>query len=219
MFIPWSWLRFGIKASNLIKYYRNNLKRIYSSFVGVLLPTIPILIYNGSNAIPPEGKRILLLLRCFVGTMGLMLSFYAFRHMSLSDASVIIFSTPVFVVIFAKIFLNEPCGVFNVVTIFFTLMGVVLITRPPLLFNGVDESSSSWSSAPKHPMDLFRNSTVDLLDFSPNGYDKSERYSAGADDDSQSKFDIWGPVAAISSTLFGAVIRMNNNDRLTGSCN
>lgn len=167
------------------------------------MPTIPILIYNGSNAIPPEGKRILLLLRCFVGTMGLMLSFYAFRHMSLSDASVIIFSTPVFVVIFARIFLNEPCGVFNVVTIFFTLMGVVLITRPPLLFNGEEDLPvPTWN--PKSMDHLFGNSSVDL-DFSPNSYE------AVAEDDSQSKFDIWGPVAAISSTLFGAVRKKTLN--------
>lgn len=125
--------------------------------------------------------------------MGLMLSFYAFRHMSLSDASTIIFSTPVFVVIFAKLFLNEPCGAFNVVTIFFTLMGVVLITRPPLLFNGMDEVLTQKVDF------LFRNSsTVDLIDFSP-----SQRYATAAQEDT--RFDIWGPVAAISSTLFGAV--------------
>lgn len=64
-----------------------------------------------------------------------MLSFYAFRSMQLADASVIIFSTPVFVAIFAKLFLREPCGIFNVITIVLTLIGVVFITRPPTLFD------------------------------------------------------------------------------------
>ncbi|XP_034488303.1 solute carrier family 35 member G1 [Drosophila innubila] len=135
-------------------------------FVGVLLPTIPILIYT-KQPVFPEGKRVILMLRCFMGTTGLMLSFYAFRHMPLADASVIIFSTPVFVAIFARVFLKEPCTLFNVVTINMTLLGVVLITRPPLVFGDPVPDSDS------------------------------EKYS-------DKTYDIWGPVAAISSTLFGA---------------
>lgn len=107
------------------------------------------------------------MLRCFVGTTGLMLSFYAFRHMPLADASVIIFSTPVFVAIFARLFLREPCGCFNVITVILTLIGVVLITRPPIIFG---------SSIPS------------LVD------DQIIDENAG----------LWGPVAALSSTLFGA---------------
>lgn len=137
-------------------------------FVGVLLPAIPILIYT-RQPVFPEGKRVILLLRCFMGTTGLMLSFYAFRHMPLADASVIIFSTPVFVAIFARVFLKEPCTLFNVVTINMTLLGVVLITRPPFVFG----------------------------DAVPEAAGDSEKYI-------DKTYDIWGPVAAISSTLFGA---------------
>lgn len=103
-------------------------------FVGVLLPTIPIVIYCKEKPFP-KGKRLMLILRSFVGTTGLMLSFYAFRNMPLADANVIVFSVPVFVAIFARLFLKEPCGMFNVVTVVLTLIGVVLITRPPILFN------------------------------------------------------------------------------------
>lgn len=133
-------------------------------FVGVLLPALPILIYT-RQPVFPEGKRVILLLRCFMGTTGLMLSFYAFRHMPLADASVIIFSTPVFVAIFARAFLKEPCTLFNVLTINMTLVGVVLITRPPFFFG-----------EPAGSEDILTGKT----------------------------YDIWGPVAAISSTLFGA---------------
>lgn len=102
-------------------------------FVGVLLPAIPIVIYKGEHPFP-KGRRLILILRSFIGTTGLMLSFYAFRHMPLADASVVVFSVPVFVAIFARIFLKEPCGLFNVVTVCLTLIGVILITRPPLIF-------------------------------------------------------------------------------------
>lgn len=102
-------------------------------YVGVLLPAIPIVIYREEELFP-RGKRIMLLLRSFTGTVSLMLSFYAFRHMPLADASVIVFSVPVFTGIFAKLFLKEPCGLFNVFSIILTLIGVVLITRPPVVF-------------------------------------------------------------------------------------
>lgn len=137
------------------------------SFVGVLLPTIPILIYKQEDVFP-AGKRIILLLRCFVGTTGLMLSFYAFRHMPLADASVIIFSTPVFVAVFANLFLKEPCSLFNTFTIFLTLFGVVLITRPPLIFGDAVPS---------------------LIDDQVAEHDRH---------------NVWGPIASIASTLFGA---------------
>lgn len=103
-------------------------------FIGVLLPTIPIVIYT-EKPLFPEGKRLLLVLRSLVGTLGLVLSFYAFRLMPLADASIIVFSVPVFVAFFARIFLKEPCGIWNTISIILTLIGVVLITRPPFLFS------------------------------------------------------------------------------------
>lgn len=62
--------------------------------------------------------------------------------MPLADASVVVFSVPVFVAIFARVFLKEPCGLFNVITVCLTLIGVVLITRPPLIFGHTVESLS-----------------------------------------------------------------------------
>ncbi|CAG9830679.1 unnamed protein product [Diabrotica balteata] len=108
-------------------------------YLGVLLPAIPIIIYREEKVFP-KGKRIMLLLRSFTGTVSLMLSFYAFRHMPLADASVIVFSVPVFTGIFARMFLKEPCGLFNVFSVILTLIGVVLITRPPLLFGNTINS-------------------------------------------------------------------------------
>lgn len=74
-------------------------------FAGILLPSLPILIRRSEDPFP-KGKRWLLILRAFLGTTSLMSQFYALRHMPLADASVIIFSVPVFVAIFARIFLK-----------------------------------------------------------------------------------------------------------------
>lgn len=136
MLIQWNWLFLGKLRINIripLKHVLNNKPFTISRFIGVLLPTIPIVIYK-QEPIFPEGKRLILLLRCFVGTSGLVLSFYAFRHMPLADASVIIFSTPVFVALFARLFLREPCNLFNVFTIILSLIGIVFITRPFTIF-------------------------------------------------------------------------------------
>lgn len=85
-------------------------------FTGIFLPSIPIVVYRAEDPFP-KGKRLLLLLRAFLGTTSLMSQFYALRHMPLADASVIIFSVPVFVAIFARIFLKVcPIRLINVPT-------------------------------------------------------------------------------------------------------
>lgn len=129
------------------------------------MPTLPIVIYK-QEPIVPHGKRLILFLRCFVGSTGLILSFYAFRHMPLADASVIVFSTPVFVSIFARLFLQEKCSIFHIFTVLLTLFGVLLITRPPIVFGNVVASLS--------------------------------------DENEIDEYNVWGPIAAFASTLFGA---------------
>ncbi|XP_045454098.1 solute carrier family 35 member G1 [Melitaea cinxia] len=115
-------------------------------FIGVLLPTIPIVIYT-EQPVFPQGKRVLLILRSIVGTVGLMLSFYAFRNMPLADASVIVFSVPVFVALFARVFLKEPCGIWNTISIILTLIGVILITHPPFIFGNTQlETNQNYNS-------------------------------------------------------------------------
>ena len=63
---------------------------------------------------------------------------------------VVVFSVPVFVAIFARLFLKEPCGFFNVISVCLTLVGVVLITRPPLLFG---HSIPALASSPDDEQD------------------------------------------------------------------
>lgn len=126
--------------------------------VGMLLPAIPILIYKNQNPFP-KGQRLVLLVRSFAGATSLSLIFYAVRHMPLADASVIIFSVPVVVVVFARIFLKEQCGLFHYCTLFLTMIGVLMITRPPILFGH-----------------------------------------------STKKYNFLGPLAALLSTIFGAIV-------------
>uniref|UniRef100_T1JH76 EamA domain-containing protein n=1 Tax=Strigamia maritima TaxID=126957 RepID=T1JH76_STRMM len=123
-------------CSLIVKYLKNidPLELSTVRFTGILLPTMFIVIWVNENPLGPKEKRWILLLRAICGAMSLMLQFYAIRHMPLADASVIIFSAPVFVAITARIFLKEYFGVFNVGMILLTVCGVVFITKPPLIF-------------------------------------------------------------------------------------
>ncbi|KAK5613254.1 hypothetical protein CRENBAI_024985 [Crenichthys baileyi] len=64
----------------------------------------------------------------------MILLFYAVQQMPLADATVIMFSNPVFTSILAWIFLKEKCTIWDCVFTVFTLTGVILIARPPFLF-------------------------------------------------------------------------------------
>nr|XP_037289332.1 solute carrier family 35 member G1-like [Rhipicephalus microplus] len=105
-------------------------------FLGILVFTAPLVVLSRESALGPRGVRRLLVLRGLLGATSLFLRFYAIHYMPIADASVIIFSVPVFVSALAKLFLKEPCGFFHVAAVMVTLVGLALITKVPLLFGG-----------------------------------------------------------------------------------
>lgn len=92
---------------------------------------------------------------------------FLFIHEKMYENRLSYFS--VFVAVFANIFLKEPCGIFNALTILLTLFGVVLVTRPAIIFG---------------------NTVASITEDRITDHNHSN--------------NVWGPVAAISSTLFGA---------------
>ncbi|CAN7944590.1 unnamed protein product [Ixodes pacificus] len=105
-------------------------------FLGILVFTSPLVVASRQPPLGPPGLRKLLILRGLLGATSLFLRFYAIHYMPIADASVIIFSVPVFVSALAKVFLKEPCGLFHVAAVIVTLVGLGLITKPPVLFSG-----------------------------------------------------------------------------------
>ncbi|KAI1886874.1 hypothetical protein AGOR_G00200280 [Albula goreensis] len=95
---------------------------------------LPAMIYYKTGFLGPRGQRIFLFLRGFLGSNAMILLYYAVQQMPLADATVIVFSNPVFTAVLAWIFLKEKCTVWDFVFTIFTLAGVILIARPPFLF-------------------------------------------------------------------------------------
>ncbi|CAG7834662.1 unnamed protein product [Allacma fusca] len=124
-------------------------------FQGAFLPAIPLLLFwryseswdRRNEKVEKEEEdskevfcgwlkfkvAILLLTRSILTCNALLLHFYSLKYLELGDALVISSSTPVFTYFFAHYMLDEPCGIVPIVTSVTTLLGVVVIIRPPHL--------------------------------------------------------------------------------------
>lgn len=118
-------------------------------FLGILLFTIPMIITSRVNPLGPRNKRHFLLLRGVAGATSLYLRYSALHFLPIANATVIVLSMPVFVCIFARIFLNEACGFFHLITIGTTLFGIGLTSKLDVILGltesfGVDTNKEMW---------------------------------------------------------------------------
>ena len=108
----------------------------FRSFIQLLF-TVPMVIFHGVNPLPKrENVRVtvLLLLRGVAGSSALCFQFYALQHMPLSDATVIIFSSPIFTGILAYCFLSERWSKLDAISALLCFLGVVMIAQPGSIF-------------------------------------------------------------------------------------
>jgi len=102
-------------------------------FIGICLPAFSIVIYRAEDPFP-KGKRLLLVARSILGASNLLIHFYGLKHMPMADANMISAGAPIWVVIFARIFLKEPLVLFDIINVCITLLGILFIIRPPFIF-------------------------------------------------------------------------------------
>ena len=109
---------------------------------------ITLFIINLKNISPWGKNRPLLILRGVLGTLALICIFYAIRNMPLSISTVIQYTYPIFISIFAGIFIDEKVNR----NLFFALIigwiGILVIINPTQLSNiSVDIENISISIA------------------------------------------------------------------------
>ncbi|GFT78182.1 solute carrier family 35 member G1 [Nephila pilipes] len=114
-------------------------------FVALFACSLPQVIQSGENVFGPKHLRFLLLLRGLIGGAYIFFNFIAFRYLPLGEATVIVFSLPVFVTVAARVFLKEPCSTFQSVTVVLTVLGIVFTAKLPsrLMGNPVVYSKDS----------------------------------------------------------------------------
>lgn len=92
-------------------------------------------VYFNHTLTGKQSERVLLATCSLCSFVFLALAFISFKLIPLSDSSAIIFSSPLYVNLFAHFILGESCGLLNIMTVVCSLIGVVLISRPTFLFD------------------------------------------------------------------------------------
>ena len=104
-------------------------------FRSLLSLIITLSIINIKNINPFGNNPPLLVLRGLLGTIALICIFYAIRNMPLSISTVIQYTYPIFISIFAGIFINEKITRNIVIASIIGWLGILIIINPIQLSN------------------------------------------------------------------------------------
>ena len=105
---------------------------LFRSFISLIITLLIIKVKN----INPWGKnRPLLILRGVLGTLALVCIFYAIRNMPLSISTVIQYTYPIFISIFAGIFIDEKLTRNIIIALIIGWIGILVILNPSQLSN------------------------------------------------------------------------------------
>merc|ERR1719427_787739 len=91
-------------------------------------------------SIKKRKVSILLFLVAFTGGLRLLFIFTSFSRLPLGDSTTILFSSPVIVMVLSIFILKENCGIFRMLAATSLIAGVVLISKPPILFGSDKET-------------------------------------------------------------------------------
>ncbi|CCM00212.1 uncharacterized protein FIBRA_02240 [Fibroporia radiculosa] len=110
-------------------------------FVRMTITWIVCVSYMSITKVPdpilgPKGVRLLLAFRGVSGFTGLFGSYYSLQYLSLSDSTVLQFLAPMCTAIVGALVLKEEFRRSQAVASLCSLVGVILIARPTILFGG-----------------------------------------------------------------------------------
>lgn len=106
---------------------------LFRSFIQIIF-ILPPMVFNQVPLLGEVRYLPYLCVRGLAGTLALCCQFYAFQHLPLADATVIIFSSPIFTGILAFLLLGEAWDGFDAMSTILCFIGVVLIARPTFIF-------------------------------------------------------------------------------------
>ncbi|MGI9438008.1 MAG: DMT family transporter [Geminicoccaceae bacterium] len=116
----------------LVKLLGHNLSSFQIAFFRAafaLVMILPLILAKGP-AIAKSSRPLLLIGRGLAGTIGMTAGFYAIIHMPLADATAIVFTTPLFVILLAGLVLGESIGTHHWIAAAIGFSGVVVLVQP-----------------------------------------------------------------------------------------
>lgn len=118
--------------TTLIKYlgddYAASLQTFYRQFFGFLI-MLPVILRHRGAAFATTRPGILIF-RSAAGTVGMILSFYAFQKMPLADANALSFTRTLWLVPLAFFVVREPVGPLRIGAAVVGFLGVLIMLRP-----------------------------------------------------------------------------------------
>jgi drug/metabolite transporter (DMT)-like permease len=122
---------FGVMAI-LIRYASQSLHPFEIAFFRSLfgaIATLPLVLLHGAGAL--RTRRLgFYLLRCAIGTIGMLAGFWAIAHLPLAHAIALSYASPLFVTIGAVLFLGEVVRARRWTAVVAGFIGVLVIVRP-----------------------------------------------------------------------------------------
>ena len=110
----------------------------------ILLPYATYMSKRGSlDIIGSRGMLKFLIIRATTGSIGSILLYQSIRRIPVGDAVTLLFTSTIFAALLAFFFLKEPLQILDAIMIGLTLCGVVMISKPTLLFGGSFQGGTS----------------------------------------------------------------------------
>ena len=104
-------------------------------FRGLLTLALGYVIVRRAGPAHPWGlNRRLLVVRGVLGAAALSCYIYSLTHLPLGEATLIQYTNPVFAIVIADLWYHERMGTREIVALLGALAGVLLVTRPAVLF-------------------------------------------------------------------------------------
>lgn len=107
-------------------------------FLAIAVYILPLVVYD-RHKIWNRAFLGLFAARAVFESGSIFFRYYCVQTLPLAEANVIIFSSPVFVAIFARIFLKEKCSLVTVISLITTMLGLLLVMKIPAMLIAGDK--------------------------------------------------------------------------------
>ena len=102
---------------------------------------------NKLNSFESTNNFRLLSIRSFLGVVGLMLFYFGLLFIPISDAASISQTSVIITALLSRIFLKEKMGIPHLFALAFTIMGVMFISKPSILFSKIETTDKEFQIA------------------------------------------------------------------------
>ena len=133
----------GITVALLCDHIGSN-ETAFIQMIYILLLTMPFATFFKASFRLSRRAYLILFYRCFIGSICTLLSYFAFKQMSVGTAKALVYTSPVFTALFSCIILREACHFIDVIFSLLTFGGILLVIQPPFIFGEVYTYYSIW---------------------------------------------------------------------------